>query len=294
MSGGKVTKIHAVVLDRETHQPTARRVTLQPKLTIVAGGAINTPRLLLRSGLDSGGRVGQRTFFHPAVGVAGRFKETIRPFYGAPQSAYSHEFEKRDDGQFGYFFEAAPLHPLLTSIAMGGAAQEHQRLLMNLPNLAAIATLLIDGLLDGEAGGSVALKKDGRLRIQYPLNERHMEGFRDGMRNSARALFAAGAEEVLSFHTTPVIMKSEKEIDKLDTASYEPHAFPVFTFHQMGGAQMGADPQTSVVNPRLRHHEVENLYIVDGSVLPTALGVNPSETIYGIAHWAADHIAAAV
>jgi choline dehydrogenase-like flavoprotein len=53
---------------------------------------------------------------------------------------------------------------------------------------------------------------------------------------------------------------------------------------------MGRDPARSVVNPELRHHFLENVWIADGSVFPTSLGVNPMESIYGIASWAADRI----
>jgi choline dehydrogenase-like flavoprotein len=53
----------------------------------------------------------------------------------------------------------------------------------------------------------------------------------------------------------------------------------------MGGCKMGDDPSTSVVRSTdLRHHTVENLHVVDGSVFPTSLGVNPQESIYGLAH----------
>jgi choline dehydrogenase-like flavoprotein len=62
----------------------------------------------------------------------------------------------------------------------------------------------------------------------------------------------------------------------------------------MGGCPLGADPATSVVDPSLRHHEVPNLFVVDGSVFPTSLGVNPSLSIYGLAHWATEGVAEAV
>jgi choline dehydrogenase-like flavoprotein len=68
----------------------------------------------------------------------------------------------------------------------------------------------------------------------------------------------------------------------------------MFTAHQMGGCAMGKDPATSVVDPHLRYHAMDNLFVVDGSVLPTSLGVNPQETIFGIARWAAGHIAQAI
>jgi len=55
------------------------------------------------------------------------------------------------------------------------------------------------------------------------------------------------------------------------------------THHILGTARMGTDPETSVVGPDCRSHDVENLWICDGSVLPTVGAVNPSLTIEAIA-----------
>ena len=68
----------------------------------------------------------------------------------------------------------------------------------------------------------------------------------------------------------------------------------VFTAHQMGGCAMGANRGQSIVNPELRHWDVPNLFVVDGSVLPTSLGVNPSMCIYSLAHRAREIIASTV
>ena len=75
------------------------------------------------------------------------------------------------------------------------------------------------------------------------------------------------------------------------TCSGQPPGAPTTSSGSAGGI---ADPNTSVVSPSLRHHEIPNLFVVDGSVFPTSLGVNPSLTIYGLAHWATDGIAAAI
>jgi len=61
--------------------------------------------------------------------------------------------------------------------------------------------------------------------------------------------------------------------------------------HELGGCRMGTDPQTSVVDANCRAHEVENLFIVDGSVFPAASEKNPTLTIMAVAARAADHIA---
>jgi choline dehydrogenase-like flavoprotein len=62
------------------------------------------------------------------------------------------------------------------------------------------------------------------------------------------------------------------------------------SWHNLGTAKMGADPETSVVNPFGRAHDVANLYVVDGSVFPTATGVNPTATICALAKRSAAHI----
>jgi choline dehydrogenase-like flavoprotein len=63
------------------------------------------------------------------------------------------------------------------------------------------------------------------------------------------------------------------------------------TNHELGGCRMGADARTSVVNADCRTHDVPNLYVVDGSVFPSASEKNPTHTIMALAARAANHIA---
>jgi len=60
------------------------------------------------------------------------------------------------------------------------------------------------------------------------------------------------------------------------------------------GCALGRDPESSVVTPELKLNAYENVYVVDGSVFPTSLGVNPQLTIFALAHWAAEHVGAAI
>jgi choline dehydrogenase-like flavoprotein len=54
-------------------------------------------------------------------------------------------------------------------------------------------------------------------------------------------------------------------------------------FHPLGTARAGADPAASVVDPHLQVHGIGGLYVADGSVVPSALGVNPQITIMALA-----------
>lgn len=103
-----------------------------------------------------------------------------------------------------------------------------------------------------------------RRHVKWGENDRKI--FEDMTRWSVEILRSAGAE-ILS-------------------VSHEPR-----TNHELGGCRMGSDPRTSIVNSDCRTHDVENLYVVDGSVFPSASEKNPTHTIMALAARAADHIA---
>lgn len=64
-------------------------------------------------------------------------------------------------------------------------------------------------------------------------------------------------------------------------------------YHQLGGAVMSADPMRGVVDRGLRAHDLENLFAVSGSVLPSGSQANPTLTIVALARRLADHMACA-
>ena len=107
----------------------------------------------------------------------------------------------------------------------------------------------------------------------------------------ARLQLAAGAREVMTLHETPIVIRSEADVARIADAPFGPNRHTMFSAHQMGGCPMGEDPSRSVVDARGRHHEFDNLWIADGSVFPTALGVNPQLSIYAHARLFATEIA---
>jgi choline dehydrogenase-like flavoprotein len=279
----RVTAVEAEVLDPATDRPSGRHVTVSAARFVVAGGAINSPALLMRSGVpDPHGRLGTRTFLHPVVSTVALFDRRIDPFYGAPQSVASHAFIERP-GKIGFFLEVPPLHPMLASLALPGFGAAHRDGMKNLAKSNAIIALLRDGFLPGEEGGTVSLREgERRLSIRYPLGEAHFEAMREAMRTSARIQLAAGAREVRTLHKDTVIIRKERDIDALEERPVGPNLLSVFTAHQMGGCAAGADPKAAVVDGSLKHHHLANLWVFDGSVFPTSLGVNPQLSILGI------------
>lgn len=293
--GRRVSAVHAEVLDPKSEQPTGRRLTVRAKVTAVSCGAINSPALLLRSGLTGRGRVGKRTFLHPVVLSAGVFDEPVNGWYGAPLSVGSRHFIERGTDKVGFLLETAPIHPMLSAIAFAGFGGPHQDALAQLAHVQSVIAITRDGVVEGDEGGTVSLREGGkRLSIQYPLQARNWEAFRTAQAEMARIQLAAGAREVRTMHAEPVVLRSVKDLHLLERAPWEPLRVKVFTAHQMGGCCMGKDPDRSVVDSTLRYHDLDNLFVADGSALPTSLGVNPQETIFGLARWGSQHVAAAV
>jgi choline dehydrogenase-like flavoprotein len=294
VQGPRATSVVAEVMNRSTRRPSGRRLTVHAKAVVVSCGAVNSPALLLRSELDGHGRVGQRTFLHPVVATAARFDEPVEGFYGAPQSVYSKHFVDRGPDKIGFFLEVPPIHPMLAS-TLGGFGKPLRDQLAHLPYLQAMLAITVDGVLPGDEGGRVGLRDGGRrLKIEYPLRAPNWEAFRTGITEMARLQLAAGASVVHSPHHVPVEMRSEKDLAKLEQAPWERLRLKVVTAHQMGGCAMGKDPRRSVVGSTFRYHGLDNLFVVDGSVLPTSLGVNPQLTIYGLGRLASRFVAAAV
>ena len=287
-SGKRATAAIGRILDAAGLLETGQTVRVEPRVMVISGGALNSPALLLRSKITAG-TVGKFTWLHPVVAMGAFYKDRVEGFYGAPQSVASHHFAHRETGA-GFFIEAAPVHPMLASISMPGFGGPLRTKMGLLPNVAATIALMIDGFDPTEKGGTVTLRPDGRPKLDYPFAERNYECFRAGMKAIAQLHLANGAREIVSFHATPVHVTRESDLPRLDAAPLGPNLFAAFTAHQMGGCRMGADPSNSVVNPELRHHELENLFVVDGSVFPTSLGVNPMESIYGLASWASETI----
>jgi choline dehydrogenase-like flavoprotein len=287
---GRARAVVAEVLDRDADRPKGRLVLHARRGVVLAGGAINTPALLLRSKDGNGsGMVGRRTFLHPAIPVVAQFDEPVEGFYGAPQSVAVYHFSDRGD-KVGYFLETAPVHPMLAALAFPGFGETHRKMLEKLAHAQATIALLVDGHHDDE-GGQVAVSTDGRIKLHYEIGPALREAAVDAASNMARLLLAAGARTVLTLNDPPVVIEKESDIARVADAAFAPNRMTVFSAHQMGGCPMGDDPRRSVVDSRGRHHELENLWIVDGSIFPTGLGVNPQLSIYGHAHLFATEIA---
>ena len=256
---------------------------------VSSGGSIESPALLLRSGLR--GRVGHNLYLHPGTAPLGVFDDDVRIWEGTLQARYSTEFAGWDGG-YGPIFETVPVHPGAgAAIFPWESAANHWEITQKFKNLSFVAVLPRD-----KTPGRVRIKRDGAPSIDYRLSADDDRRVTEGVIKGAQVLEAAGAREIFTlqpemFSYRPGNGAHERWAEQVRSAGFAGGGATMVSYHQMGSCSIGVDPSTSAVGPDHETHEVRNLFVVDGSNFPTASGVNPMLSIYGFATRAAKKIA---
>jgi choline dehydrogenase-like flavoprotein len=141
--------------------------------------------------------------------------------------------------------------------------------------------------LRSHAEGAVGVGRRGRS-ISFKLDPRDLPNLRRGLRRAAELMFMAGAREVVCpVHGLPHRLRPGQE-DLIEAAADDASAYPLAMSHLFGTARMNASADLGVVGPDFRVHGTDNLYVVDSSVFPTNLGVNPQLTIMALARLAVE------
>jgi len=273
-------RVFVTVLDSDTGRERGR-VVVEAPIVVSAAGAVGTPTLLQRSGLASEG-TGKYLRFHPTSMVLGRYDEEIYAGAGIPLSAVCDEFLKNDGAGYGFWIECPPLHPYLFSVTVPGFGEAHRQTRVQFPNTGMLISLVRDGADKNLSNGSVSTDRKGRTRIRYKLGPKDRRHTIAGLKAAARLHLAVGAREALTLHTGECRVRSERDLDLLERQGYGANQFGLFTAHVNGACRMGRDPATSGCTPDGEVHGVPGFYVTDGSLLPTAPGVNPQETIMAL------------
>ncbi len=284
--GDRVSEVRCRGMNPTLTAATGSTLRLRGKHVVLAGGAINSPALLLRSKApDPHARLGKRTFLHPVNMTLGLFDRDINGFYGAPQSVYSDHFQwdQGTTGPMGYKMEVPPMQPSLMSVMMGGLGQESLQRMNGLAQSNLMLALLRDGFHEQSQGGSVALRDNGDPVLDYPLNDYLWDGVRRAYLSMGEIQFAAGAKSVVPTHAHGRESHSWADFQRqVAELSYRIHDVRLASAHVMGGCAMGEDPTRAVTDSRGRHHQLENLSVLDGSLFPTSIGANPQLSVYGL------------
>ncbi|TLP58214.1 MULTISPECIES: GMC family oxidoreductase [Pseudomonas] len=293
--GERIAQLHCQALDARGVHPTGRQINVRARHYVLAGGGINSPALLLRSQApDPHQRVGKRTFLHLVNFSAAQFDMRIDPYYGAPQSIYSDQFQWQDGvtGAVGYKLEVPPLHPALASTLLGGHGQDNALRMSELPHTHVMLALLRDGFHPHSQGGQVELRDDGSPVLDYPITDYLRDGLRRAWHSMAQIQFAAGARQVLPLHGDARFTGDPGQArTMIDSLVLETFRMRLGSAHVMGGCALGEDPRQAVCDSLGRHHQLANLSIHDGSLFPTSIGANPQLSVYALAARLSDALA---
>jgi choline dehydrogenase-like flavoprotein len=229
--------------------------------------------LLMRSGVKLPA-LGEGFRAHPGTPVFGVYDEPVNMNTGATQGWATTRF--REEPGFKLETLSLPLDMQAGRLAGGGA-----ELMQRLGEFSHIAMWV--QATRAESVGRIRPAFGGKSNIYYTLKRPDMERFVAGMAAVARMHFAAGARKVLPGIFGLPYSIGPDEVHLIESAPRDPRAYVSILSHLFGGCTMGRDASRSVADPRGRVHGHPGLYVVDASVFPTNLGVNPQHTIMAVA-----------
>ena len=262
--------------------------TVDADCVVVSGGSIQTPHLLLSSETDdASGQIGQNLWVHPATPVVGHFPgERIANYEGIKQGYYIGEFSwVLNEHPTDALIEGIGAPPGITSTILPGFGVERQKDFARYNEFAATGVLLRDhDAGEVRAGAS-------RPEVHWTLSDGDAARLKDAIARTAEAYLAAGAAAVFTGHTRRLILRKPSDFAKLAEAGHAPGQLGMFCFHQMGTCRMGSSPDRDAVDPTGRVWAYPNLFVADASIFPSASGVNPQLTVYGLSDVVSDAIA---
>jgi choline dehydrogenase-like flavoprotein len=258
-------------------------------IVIVAAGAVGTPLLLQTSGL-AGPAVGRHLRLHPTTMVAGIYDRPIHAEDGIPLSTLCDEFA-RIEGDHGHWIETPPFNAGLAAVALPGFGVTHEMYMAQRSNIAPMIVLVRDGAPAGPSVGRVrARSRDAS--IKYTLGAADRRSLLHGMESAARIHFAAGAQSVVTLHGGETVLRSEADLPLIRATNAQRGDPALFSAHVNGTCRIGRDVRSSGASPDGMVHGQTGLYVMDGSLLPSAPGVNPHETIAAMTMILAQRLAA--
>ncbi len=286
---GRAAGVEATYTDPATG--ATRQLTIRAPRVVVACGSLESPALLLRSGIG-GPAVGRYLHLHPVVAFLAIYPDETAPWWGAPMTAMVDEFANVKDG-YGFLIQNAQWSPSVIVAGMARASgAEHKETVAKLGNAALSIAFPRD-----RGHGTVTIDDHGNAVINYSMtDEIDTLVAHTSIEKQVRLLHAAGAEQIIPFGAVPWRWRRGEDLEAfikaLQKTPLRAGGLQLLSAHQMSSCRLGSDPQTSVANPSGELHDTPGVYIGDASGMPTASGTNPMISVMALAHRTATNIAA--
>jgi len=273
ISKSPLTNPPGVATGVEFTQQNGEKKKIHSKVIVVAAGAMNTPGLLFDSDIQgivgetpSVSQIGRNFGVNTAMIVFGRFNKALNNWLMHPLSGQMEEFSQKEKG--GFLLEASEVMegPLSFSEVMvdeDGIPLWGRKQKEIMENYRFYAGIFIN-IHDQNDGRIFRDPETGVEKIYKPVTSTDKSRFQAAKSLCTEGLKAAGATETLN-------------------SVYLSH-------HVQGTCRMGEDPERSVVNSHCQLHDVQGLYVMDGSVIPSVIDANPSLTIMALSRRLGDHL----
>jgi choline dehydrogenase-like flavoprotein len=273
-----------------------RKVIIRAKrATIISAGTMQSPLLLLRSGLRNY-HIGRNLHIHPVSLLGAIHKEDVRPWEGAIMTSVVSDFEDQDGKGHGVKLESTCMIPSfwLTWLSwksgldykLNAARMKHMVGFLSLAR-------------DRDTGQVYPDPSDGRVRFKYTTSKFDQKHILEGLIALAKIQYAAGAMEI--FTVVPGVstfIRNETSTDEgindkafqawlheIRTTGFPSPESMFVSAHQMGTCRMSASSKNGVVDPTGLVWGTKGLYVADASVFPSASGVNPMITNMAISDY---------
>jgi choline dehydrogenase-like flavoprotein len=257
------------------------RLTVRAPVVIVAGGSVQTPALLARSGIrSSSGQLGRNLSMHPNANVIAYFDEDVTGWHGVHQA-----FQVREFTGDGIVLTANNLAPPMLAAMMPAHGRELGELMADYNHVVTAGPLIED-----TSTGRIRNVPGFGPQVFYQLNDQDAARVVRGVELTAQAMFAAGARRVLLPFDGAPALHSLGEVRSLLARPVPKRSIRLYSIHLMGTARMSEDPRRGVVDSFGQFHGRPGLFVADASIFPGPTGLNPMETVIALATRNARHL----
>ena len=286
---------------------TSRPIIIKAKRVIVACGTLQSPLLLMRSGLKNP-QIGRNLHLHPTTLVCATYpdKERFNPWEGGILTQVVDEFQNLDGYGHGVKIECMTMLPgwvLPFQVWRGGL--EFKAHCTKMPWMSCHIPIA----RDRDSGRIYPDPVDGNPRIAYTTSNFDKKNILEGLVAAAEIAYVEGAKEIFLCHSgLPAFVRSDSSAARKDDEGINDAAFQAWlsqlrrkglsaaevvfgTAHQMGTCRMAVSQRTGVVDPKGKVWGTDGLYVADASVFPSASGVNPMITTMAISDFISRELA---
>ncbi len=258
------------------------RLRVRATATVVSCGTLITPAFLQRQGLHKGRpHIGHHLSIHPASTVSALFDDDILGYTSIPQGYCIDEFQREGILPMG---ASAPIDMGASQFNFVG--RQLMDVMENYDRVASFGVMVSD-----RSRGRVRLGPDGRPVVLYWFGRRERDLLQRGMAIVSRVFLAAGAREVYPALHGHRVLRDAADLERMERARTAAADYLLTAFHPLGTCRMAPDPRRGAVSANNELFGLPGLYVADGSVVPSSVGVNPQVTIMALATRAADVLA---